>query len=406
MQKPVTIVIICFLSLYITQNLVKAQSLNSSLIDSSIRQLGGDWRQQSEGIFNLSNIGKPAIPALIQASKSENTRLSSTAAIVIAKIGNTNSKLALAIFTDALQNKNYEVRIAAIIGFGYMHEKAPTVPILIQTLQDSKPIVRSSAVTALSNAVIALNNINEISQILVPALVKTLQQDSDHNVRYNIVNSLGVLGKNSPLAINALTIALQDKNNLVRSSAAQSLGKIGSRATAAIPALFRVLKDKNPRVRGNAIVTLGIIDKSNPSIKYIARSMLNDEQSFVRIQAASTLLVYLRTETKTAFTTIIEDLQGKDYNEKQYAAFILYEIAAEYKRIAPDLSQIELEQSIYYFNTSLLILHNPVHDFPTEIITSVRDTITVLYKERVKRQFKSFIIQGYGSLEKKFRFIT
>lgn len=80
-------------------------------------------------------------------------------------------------------------------------------------------------------------------------------------------------------------------------------------------------------------------------------------------------------------------MENKNDNNKQYAAFILNDIAKEYESIASELSQTELEQSIYYLNTSFGILQNSKQWFPSEIIASVRDCINALNHERFIRNY-------------------
>lgn len=168
----------CFSSPYITPSLVRAQLPNPALINSYIQKLDGYGEEYSKAIETLVNIGKPAIPALVQALRSRNVRQMGAAAIIIAKIGETEPSLAIAIFTDALRNNKHEIRFDGAIGLGFMEEKAaPAVPVLIKTLQDSEPSVRGAAVGT-------LNSIGEASKIAIPTLVKVLQQDAEYSVRY------------------------------------------------------------------------------------------------------------------------------------------------------------------------------------------------------------------------------
>lgn len=124
LSNQLILYLISFLILYLEPNLVMAQLPNPALINSYIRQLDSEGEQRNQAIDTLANIGKPAISALVRALQSGNARQMGAAAIIIAKIGETEPSLALAIFIDALRNNKHEVRFAGIMGLGFMHEKA------------------------------------------------------------------------------------------------------------------------------------------------------------------------------------------------------------------------------------------------------------------------------------------
>lgn len=111
---------------------VRTQLPNLALINSYIQKLDGYGEEYNKAIETLVNIGKPAIPALVQALRSGNVRQMGAAAIIIAKIGETEPSLAIAIFTNALRNNKHEIRFGGAMGLGFMEQKAaPAVPILI-----------------------------------------------------------------------------------------------------------------------------------------------------------------------------------------------------------------------------------------------------------------------------------
>ena len=136
---------------------------------------------------SLVQIGKDAVPALIQA----------------------------------LQDQNAE-------GFARMHAAEAlwqigtpegikaTVPVVIQALQDLDADVRR-------HALIALGNIGERAKDAVPILVLTLQ-DQDKVVRHGAAWALGRMGKD---AVPALIQALQGTEVYLRVCAASALGNIG-----------------------------------------------------------------------------------------------------------------------------------------------------------------------------------
>ena len=169
--------------------------------DSSVRAAG-----------SLVQIGKDAVPALIQA----------------------------------LQDQHAE-------GFARMHAAEAlwqigtpegikaTVPVVIQALQDLDADVRR-------HALIALGNIGERAKDAVPILVLTLQ-DQDKVVRHGAAWALGRMGKD---AVPALIQALQGTEVYLRVCAASALGNIGEGAKDAVPILIQSLQDQNKDVHGTS----------------------------------------------------------------------------------------------------------------------------------------------------------
>jgi HEAT repeat protein len=88
----------------------------------------------------------------------------------------------------------------------------------------------------------------------VPALIKTLKEDKDPNMRYWAAESLGKFGPEAQSAVPELIEALKDETKMVRMGAATALGEIGS--TDASAALREATKDPEKEVRDAAAFAL------------------------------------------------------------------------------------------------------------------------------------------------------
>jgi hypothetical protein len=116
----------------------------------------------------LAAYGELAIPALFQALKDENRKVSIDAALALGKIG------------------------------------AKAVPGLIEALQDKNSSVRSRAAET-------LGNIGPKAEKAVPDLVQALE-DEDWKVRWQAAEALGKIGPGAKRAVPALNSALEDKD--------------------------------------------------------------------------------------------------------------------------------------------------------------------------------------------------
>jgi HEAT repeat protein len=88
----------------------------------------------------------------------------------------------------------------------------------------------------------------------VPALVKTLKEDKDPNMRYWAAESLGKFGPEARSAVPDLIEALKDDSKMVRMGVAYALGEIGGADATA--ALQEATKDPEKEVRDAAASAL------------------------------------------------------------------------------------------------------------------------------------------------------
>jgi HEAT repeat protein len=168
----------------------------------------------------LGRLGAPAVPALSEVLKENDSRVQALAASALRRIG---------------------------------PEAKAAVPNLIAVLKEEK----TSAATRIQ-AIDALGRIGPEAKDAVPALIHAVQtKDKDplSPLRLHATIALGQIGPVAKEAVPALMEALKEKGRggLLRIHAAEALGAIGPDAKAAIPAVKEMLADRD--LPGRDVVT-------------------------------------------------------------------------------------------------------------------------------------------------------
>jgi hypothetical protein len=105
----------------------------------------------------------------------------------------------------------------------------------------------------------SLASVGPAANVAIPILVNGLA-NSNPLVRQDIVNSLGRLHSEPELVVPTLTKALNDPAARVRITACLALGQVGAGAKQAVPALAKALNDADASVAGMAAMALRQID--------------------------------------------------------------------------------------------------------------------------------------------------
>ena len=295
----------------------------------------------------LVKIGKPAVPALVDALKDSDYWVRWQAAEALGKIEDNSAVPAL---TEALLDNDHYVReraVEALVKIG-----KPAAPVLINVLKDGNERLRQHAVKVLGEirdksvvpalqaalkdnddgvcgqAAISLIKIGEarllikIGEPAISALVAALKSDQKNQVVHEqIVEALVKIGKP---AVPALTVALKGSNSEVRGNAAWALGRIGD--NFAVPALIDMLKEGDSWMRQRAAEALGEIGDSSAISALIDALMAcvngtNDHAVRGRAMEA------LAKIGKPAVPALIDaQLRGGDYWVREYAAMALGKI--------------------------------------------------------------------------------
>jgi HEAT repeat protein len=186
-----------------------------------------------------------AVPALIATLKDPELYDGHAAAEALARIGpSALPALAAALIADGDQHIS-RIATAALGMIGSAAGEA--VPALLALFKGvSVPNFRAQTAAAIA--------LREIGAAAVPALIVGLNHP-DLNVRQAAARALGM--KAWPAAVPALAAALKDPEQLVRRAAAQALG--WPMAAQAVPALIASLEDPDLYVRRAAAQALGNI---------------------------------------------------------------------------------------------------------------------------------------------------
>jgi HEAT repeat protein len=154
---------------------------------------------------SLRRIGRPAVPALVEALKDPNAV---RPAEVLAKIG----PAAIRELAMGLRSTDVAVRSGCAEIFGRMGPGGSDAqPLLIEALKDPAPEVRVAAARA-----------------------------------------LGLMAPNSAASVDSLVLVLKDKQRPVRLAAIIALGQLRAAATTAIPGLVSAMRDDDLEIRNAA----------------------------------------------------------------------------------------------------------------------------------------------------------
>lgn len=236
--------------------------------------------------------GEEDIRALIEAFHDEPVRKAAVEAVV--QIG----KPALPVLIDALTDNDRRLDVAealrridpqAASRAGVDQTTAADLPALVRVFSNKERSeeARRAAVAA----------VGQLGRAAEPALDSLISALADLAIRPTVALALGKVGKP---AVPALAAKLKDGDAGVRASAAAALGHVGSDARDATPTLVEALQDRDREVRraaGQALEAIGPdTDKAVPALIAVLRS--NDAEP-VR-QAAIKALVRASPEAKPA----------------------------------------------------------------------------------------------------------
>lgn len=218
----------------------------------------------------LKQIGPPAFPLLVEAVRKDPDRtVRFPVWYALRECGLLHSDFVQGLLKD----RDPRIRLLAMDVFYSWSTtsgvKLPTTLDLafIQTLDDPEEEVRAQVPLILGR--IGLN-----SDLVLPVLFRTMEDERYATIRSNSVIALAYIGRelkeDDPVlkqVILALTKAIKDDpNELVRSSAAIHLGEFGSKAASALPALHEATNDKIEKVRESAREAITKIEDATGSI--------------------------------------------------------------------------------------------------------------------------------------------
>ena len=291
----------------------------------------------------LVNIGKPAIPALITALTDRDKNTKKTAAETLGKLKDTQSikpiiqlfmevdsgirfaaqrslhdmgKPAIPLLIEALENDNNDIRSGAATVLG--DAKATESVDHLCGLLNSK--CRSDRISALK----ALNKI--ASPTSTKYIIKVLK-DKDKDIHQACIRALGSIGDAQAL-MPLLDIAKKDKD--ARQHIFQAIGAISQKSTAVskdiivpvIQELIKMLGDKYTWSYASSV----LIVMDYPVVDYLYPILRNGKNQLVRKHVPQILAEKANKESKyrnEIIDLLCECLRDKDKEVKTSAAFAL-----------------------------------------------------------------------------------
>ena len=182
------------------------------------RMKDGDLSVELAAASSLSQIGKAAVPTLVEALQGENPRSRSWAAGALGRIGPDADSAGPALL-KAIKDKNSQVSGDASAALGGIQTKK-MLSLLLATLGDNDPQTRAAVISA-------LGKFHDEAEKVVPALLVTLGHN-DPQTRAAVISALGKFRDEAEKVVPALDALLLDKDTTIRERAVQAIGAIGS----------------------------------------------------------------------------------------------------------------------------------------------------------------------------------
>lgn len=151
---------------------------------------------------------------------------------------------------------------------------------------DEDYAVRSAAAAGMGYATTASNTDKKTGTAMIEALSRALLEDSDWQVQFSCLASLGVLGKGNKKVVRILLGWLNKENDLLVQAAVGALGDIGD--VEALPGLLGVLGADDMMTRQRLAQALGNINDCTTEPAAIdALRTLSKDRSFIVREAAN-----------------------------------------------------------------------------------------------------------------------
>lgn len=264
-------------------------------------------RNSAEALELIRSLNRTHVPALVVALKDPDVDVRISVASALSKMG-LEAKAAVPALISSIKDSDAKVRLhtaAALAKIG--EEGKEAIPSLTEALEDTEIDVRCSAALALAKMGSAAKN-------SVPNLVKVLKNDTNKDLRRNVIAALEGLGPNAKESIPELKALLRDRDKDIQGSALTALAAMGPEAKDAVKNITLLLEDKD--LRGTASETLAKIGK--PAVPELIKA-LTDAKPEVRLAAVETL-GQIGPEAEAALPAL-GIRKGKDLPEIREAAY-------------------------------------------------------------------------------------
>ena len=214
--------------------------------------------QRVQATVAVTKIGKPAVPRLIDALRSEDADIREVCVQVLGKIGNDAHSAAQALLGIVNSDRSPDVRASAINAVvDITGGSLEIAELLISCLNDNSPSVINAAIVALGKS-------SKYAEKAVRPLTKRISKaglgtDPETLLILNTLRCIGRAAKESLPEVEAL---LRHKNSTIRLSAVSAVIGISETFSDAERLLTPLLADSDPNVRNSVAQSLSELKKA------------------------------------------------------------------------------------------------------------------------------------------------
>jgi len=317
-----------------------------------------------------------AIPALVKASRDTDETVRYAALDALAAFG-TKRRVILQALVRGLKDKDSDVRESAAEGLLKLKSSEKwVIKALIRAVKDTEEDVQRPAIEALAalgskarsaiptllrvlhggsnyvreESAKALGKIGKGSAKVIKALKARYPKEKELDVKVQILQSLGWLGKESRDVAAFLTEILSSKHSLLLWYAVVALEKTEVDSTHVRRALCRTLKASNARVRKQAALVFGKWESDDDTVISALIATLRDKDAKVR-EASAEALGMIGTAAIGAMPALLKALQDRSSDVRYTAAYAFEQFGEKAHKATPALLRAlkDKEQMVRYY---------------------------------------------------------
>lgn len=283
-----------FLTLGVAETLLKIAQKDSSVVPILIKNLGDENSQVRFGVMKaLEN--DSFVPELKKATQNKNPRIAAGAIYVLGKVAADSSIL------PNLNSKNSLIRISTALA---LRDKTPEIFTIIKNaLEHEDDFIRVNSASILTRSigyikeisgVIDFDDLNKIAKVLVEGT-----ENKDSSIRFTAVQPF--------LFLYVIRHNYQIKPN-----------------PPLVPSIIQLIKDEDPGVSYMALLVISMMGNATKAAIPLLIEALNEKDERIR-GAAAVAFQGMGSDAKPAIPKIIAILQNKQENEqnRDYALITL-----------------------------------------------------------------------------------
>jgi len=216
--------------------------------------------------------------------------------------------------------------------------RADLIPALVPLLDDDIVQVRREAVYS-------LGRLGKNTDVVVQAFIKALADPADP-VRRQALVALRNIGPKDETLLAAVTECLHDPTVAIRADAAKTLGAIAWRYPECLPDLGQALQDRAPQVRREAAEALRHINQIKPFIIGPLIRACGDTDPFVREEANQALFLARADDAHKTVDELRELMKAQDERVRTAALQVVSSLEERAVDVLPALIHCSIEDPI------------------------------------------------------------